>query len=495
MAQLTFRSEAQDHFPHLHLLLLKGHAETWVNSFSEIPIKSIILRPASFNPNRTHLVIKSLEKEGITARQNRLAKYEIVFVLPEKNPIYKGSILGVSGEEVLGFSLALVRGSKPFPFETANTKNLYSVSLIPGRNTWRDDLAATLSPQYHSIFISSEESGAYDDSFKGFCDFEDCPLTVKVSPGPMQRFLDVIEYERSSFDESLCFEILMPEGLFESVYKIQPIPGNWREDWRVSLSRDPDIISTLNGPYYVLFPSANKAIKEGKRLEDGSRKVIENSDAIEKKPPSLLPCDPGANWEDISITFTSNDQVRIKTPQGEERYNYAQIGMASKKNTETKTRDWVLLRLFAENYGAMNSEDIDKYKNIFQGAGKDPYKTFMNQTKLLNKFLKNLFGINHSIYIGHYKKMWRDELNLKKFFPDLFEPIKPINGVEDLKRMQSIWELLKKKGYATKFKIISKLEKQYNSTLKKSLFDSEIEEAKRKEKNHNSRKNTSYNPS
>lgn len=117
---------------------------------------------------REMLVSKAIEKEGRTPRKTWRAKYELIFVVPNDEGLFKNSILETSnGEDALAFTLDIVRGEK--------------------------------------------------------------------EPGPMQYFLDIIDYEKGDHYDHIPYEFLMPDGSFESVYKNQPPPENWRKDWSVNV--------------------------------------------------------------------------------------------------------------------------------------------------------------------------------------------------------------------------------------------------------------------
>jgi len=215
---------------------------------------------------------------------------------------------------------------------------------------------------------------------------------------------------------------------------------------------------------------------------------ISKGSDIKKNSSSLLPCNSGTDWKDITITLTSKDQVRIKTQQGEKRYNYAQIGMQDDRNTENKIRIWILLMLFASNKGDIDSKVMQDNEKIFEGSGKqEPFQTFMTAAKELNKHLKNFFGINDSIYIGHYKKMFKDKDSLKKHRPHIFEDEDMDDELKKFKRQEMINSFLKKKGYSTKFQITLNFDNPLDPAEEKSLFQQEVEEAKRIMTYNNSR--------
>jgi hypothetical protein len=116
-----------------------------------------------------------------------------------------------------------------------------------------------------------------------------------------------------------------------------------------------------------------------------SQKIIPNAKTTKLTVP------PGTQWKDIKITLISDDTVRIKTPNLEERFNYSELALSDKRKSDSTTLLWELLKLFAKNNGLILSNDPDY----------DP--KLLNSTKRLNKHLKELFGINDSIYQGQYK--------------------------------------------------------------------------------------------
>ena len=251
--------------------------------------------------------------------------------------------------------------------------------------------------------------------------------------------------------------------------------------------------STNVGKNEGITKTESKAATENQHFEDVGNDPL----VAEKESSSLLPCYPGTEWKDITITLTSKNTVTIKTPQGEESYNCALLGMAYKQDAEKKKRVWTLLMLFATNKGIIGSDIIKENKAIFGNPAKhtvdELYVKFMSATKELNRHLKDKFGIDDSIYIGRYNKMWKDESALQIYYPKLFVPIEPVNGEKDLERQQTIWGLLVKKGYATKLTFASKLDYSPDPSKEKSLHDHAVEGSERTRMSNKSRKYTSKN--
>ncbi len=114
----------------------------------------------------------------------------------------------------------------------------------------------------------------------------------------------------------------------------------------------------------------------------------------------MFPCSPETKWEDIKITLVSDDTVRIKTPQGEGRFTYHELGMSDKRSGDKPKIIWELFKIFSKNQGRISS-DNPKY---------DP--RLPDTAKRLNRHLKDLFEIKDSIYKGHYRKMKRYETKI-----------------------------------------------------------------------------------
>jgi len=186
------------------------------------------------------------------------------------------------------------------------------------------------------------------------------------------------------------------------------------------------------------------------------------------------------DWSDIKIILTSYDQVRIKTPFEDRLYNYAELGFANKHNTERKKKVWLLLVAFAQNNGIISSEEIEEYSDTFPGTDKaDETQVFMIRTKELNKLLKNYFGLEDSIYVGTYKKMFKDKKSLEKYYPKVITNSNFETSTQASERKDIIKRFLSRKGYVTKFKIMSTIDFQPHREPKSTSFESEVEHAKR----------------
>lgn len=124
-----------------------------------------------------------------------------------------------------------------------------------------------------------------------------------------------------------------------------------------------------------------------------SRKFV-SALTVRQSKDQFFPCKKGTRWEDITITLLSDEMVKIAILGNEGRFTYHQLGLQDKRSGDKPKKLWALLQLFAKRTGFLHSENIPH--------GYDPKLT--DTAKRLNKHLQKLFGIQESIYRGHYKK-------------------------------------------------------------------------------------------
>ena len=143
-------------------------------------------------------------------------------------------------------------------------------------------------------------------------------------------------------------------------------------------------------------PSLNSFVEESEANKEYSGPEI-----------SIIPCPPGTKWEDIRITLTSAETVRIKTPLGEKHFTFHQLGLSHIQNPEKPIKLWFVLKILANNQGTLSwNDNIDE---------KDR-NNISESMRRLNKRLQKLFGINDSIFKDSYKKL--KKYDSKIFFSD-----------------------------------------------------------------------------
>jgi len=182
----------------------------------------------------------------------------------------------------------------------------------------------------------------------------------------------------------------------EREYYLMGVPVKLSKDG-IDFAEQPIKLFTKEGKDGIIFVEQPKtpdelekcyfAVKDVETIQD---KQPQNKRREVNKP--VLISKPETQWEDIIITLVSDDTVRIKTLDIEQRFNYSELGLSDKRKGDTPTILWELLKLFATMNGFISSNNSEYNA------------TLPDTAKRLNKHLKNLFGINESIYAGHYKK-------------------------------------------------------------------------------------------
>lgn len=194
------------------------------------------------------------------------------------------------------------------------------------------------------------------------------------------------------FDSNLNFdagsEFFCPS--FENVYKTGPeyrFRHEWFFLWKNLQDEFPDFVDGNNS--WSLFPAK---LKKNKPKTSGKN--------------GMFLCIEGTTWEDIRITLIDNEMVRVETPSKKGRFTYHQLGMQDKRRGDQPTQLWALLVLFAKNQGVISLQDYELSKDRLYKAGSNKTVLF-DCAKRLNSHLKELFGIEESIYKAHYRKKRR----------------------------------------------------------------------------------------
>ena len=67
----------------------------------------------------------------------------------------------------------------------------------------------------------------------------------------------------------------------------------------------------------------------------------------------FFPVPPDATWDDVVMSFKDGYTISIKVQSVSGVFNYTQMGMADKRNTNP-TKQWELLRAFADGNGILD---------------------------------------------------------------------------------------------------------------------------------------------
>jgi hypothetical protein len=101
-------------------------------------------------------------------------------------------------------------------------------------------------------------------------------------------------------------------------------------------------------------------------------------------PPTAekrFPTPAGAKWSDVEIVLISEDEAEIKVGTVCQRYTYAAVGLADKRDGKRPLREWRMLRTYAEN------PEPDAYYNLPKRAN------LKLDISLFRQWLQRFFGI------------------------------------------------------------------------------------------------------
>jgi hypothetical protein len=118
-----------------------------------------------------------------------------------------------------------------------------------------------------------------------------------------------------------------------------------------------------------------------------------NTEKPESKPPKInsFPEMPNLKWEEIVITFISNDSIRIQARNSTKITHYVDMGFRDKRKGDLPTKAWDFLKNLAENGG-----EISYSGNSYNSKNKI-------RAKELRKILRNYFKIEADPFY-QYKK-------------------------------------------------------------------------------------------
>jgi hypothetical protein len=127
----------------------------------------------------------------------------------------------------------------------------------------------------------------------------------------------------------------------------------------VTAADDGDQLVLVEGADAVLAPFRERLLPEA---------VAAGGDGV-----VFFPTPAGATWDQVKIRFRDGHTVSVNVLGEEGVFNYAQMGMASRKNAEP-TVQWKLLKTFAEERGSLtwrSSQSDPKIKKRRENLAKD----------------------------------------------------------------------------------------------------------------------------
>jgi hypothetical protein len=112
-----------------------------------------------------------------------------------------------------------------------------------------------------------------------------------------------------------------------------------------------------------------------------------------EKHESFLPVPEGIKWEDITITLSSNEHIKVSCNDKEERFTFGELGFTDKRKGDKLTKLWIYLKEIIKHGGDLTWKNTSEYND-----------QLVKDASRLNIHLKKLFGIEDNIYTGHFRK-------------------------------------------------------------------------------------------
>jgi hypothetical protein len=112
-----------------------------------------------------------------------------------------------------------------------------------------------------------------------------------------------------------------------------------------------------------------------------------------EKQERFLPLPEGIKWEDITITLSSNEHIKVSFNHKEKRFTYGELGFTDGRKGDQPTKLWFYLKEIIKHGGELSWEKIREHN-----------AQLVKNVSRLNTHLKKQFGIKENIYTGHYRK-------------------------------------------------------------------------------------------
>jgi len=323
------------------------------------------------------------------------------------NQIESDFNLKISDKDLWDF----VKAGRLQPFLKNNGMNYYGKDPMSGNYHYFPTFPEKIQRKYFELQslrnkISENEEYLSKSDEEHWKDKEGDCRYYKIEPGKKEDYINHIA-ERKRRSQTELDELKSKAHMLEEEFKNIPrLYENFTDTRFSDLIREHFIEDIKVHAYY--------------RRDQIEALLNQPSDSeMLKTQKGLLTCPPGTQWEEIKITLISDDTVRIKTPQGEERFTYSELGLSDKRKGDSPTVLWVQLTEFA------------KHKGIISGKEGKYVKQLPVISKRLNKHLQELFGIPDTIYKAHYRKYHKYETKIQ--FHDSRDPMHKKPDAEPLK--------------------------------------------------------------
>ena len=170
-------------------------------------------------------------------------------------------------------------------------------------------------------------------------------------------------------------------GDFKEVYKETP-HDHFLDEWCFITILPEGIVEKYS---WILFSRTN------------------NEKTTEQDKTKVFPCNPKTKWGKIEMALLpAGDKFMVKTPLGHGYYDHIELGLFNdRKNSKEPNILWGFLK------------ELAKRKGFFSLKGVGNFEKLSSNAKRLNKHLKQLVGLNESIYKGRCDRIGGDETKFK----------------------------------------------------------------------------------
>jgi hypothetical protein len=140
--------------------------------------------------------------------------------------------------------------------------------------------------------------------------------------------------------------------------------------------------------------------------EPGVQETVPTAQQKNKEPFSQM---PDLRWDDITITFVSNDSVKIQARNKAKTFLYADLGFRDARKGDLPTKAWDFLELLAEKGGQIDFNTLRSSRRASLGEreNSEAAQCFNAKNKIrvreLRKKLRTFFGIKADPFYS-YKK-------------------------------------------------------------------------------------------
>ena len=241
------------------------------------------------------------------------------------------------------------------------------------------------------------------------------PTLVAIEAIPLMNGCDPSSWRNRS-DGSLPKEMVVAINRGLSIAKSEGVeinpPVNWLAWGKKHGLDSPTITSAPESPepdvcMWPLFESAVENQQDYVAPQSIDNEAVTKSPDIrsnsQRKPLDSFPEIDGLQWEDISISFFSNEAVTISAKELKKKYTFAEMGFKDGRKGDVADSRWKILKeFFAKNNGEISWETPldEKNRNNLKKAVQD-----------IRKRLKEFFGISEDPFYS-YKKLKAYKLKL-----------------------------------------------------------------------------------